>query len=951
MLGIGIISLAPAATALLTPAARKLIRKEVYGWLLAMLVSGLFLWLLSYLPIVTENGFIEVSIPWVPALGLSLSIYLDGLSLLFGLIVLGVGAVIVFYSGYYFDDVGELSRFYRLLLPFMSAMLGLVLAGNVLTLFIAWELTSILSFLLIGFYGSRSEARSGALQALIITAGGGLALLVGLVLLGTASGSMELSQIIANSSLREHPWYTAFTVLILIGCFSKSAQFPLHFWLPGAMSAPTPASAYLHSATMVKAGIYLLLRLAPSLGDTPLWQNGLMGIGLLTMLIGAAFALRQRDLKAALAYSTVSQLGALVALIGLPHGEGLTAALVGILAHSLYKAALFLVVGAVDHTTGTRNLADLGGLARHIPGWALVAVLAGLSMAGLPPLLGFVAKESLLDAMLESPLALAVVVCSAAFTVTMALILVWDVFWGRRNKEHHLHQSPRGLLFGPSVLAGGSLLAGVQLQAFVAPLLSPTVTHDLHLTLFSGLNAPFALSVVAIVSGVAIFSVRHTWRGWSLPELPQGSQIYKGIVHRVEDVGDLLLRTQGGKLRYYLLAILGAVILLQTTAGFSHLGLEHIQFQFNGAIDILRLLLLLLALGAMLASILYRKHLIAALSLGVSGYCVGGLFLIEPAPDVALVQFMVETVGTVLLIVMLARIRSEERQEAMESLWKQSRAGLARDVIISVLIGGGVAVFALAAVNNRPVAQTIASWHIEHSVPDLQINDVVGAIVTDFRGMDTIIESTVFGVAALGVLTILTRPVRGSRLPVERLSTLRGLKRIVLRHTDEDEDEIRARTSETEDREELLLGSSFSTPLTRVVAQLVLPFAFLVALSQLLYGGDAPGDGFTAGVISGLGVSLWYVVFGYQESRVRLRWLHPKWLIGGGLGLIIANAAFPLLLGLPFLTHVSFDQIVLPANLHISSTLFYETGIFLTVLGSISMVMEAIAYPKEVEAL
>lgn len=944
MIGIGIISLTPAVTALFTPALKRFLAREVYGWLLAVLVGGLFVGALTYLPRVAEQGAIEASIPWVPALGLSLSVYMDGLSLLFSLIILGIGAVIVLYAAYYFDDLRDLSRFYGLLLGFISAMLALVLAGNVLTLFIAWELTSILSFLLISFYGERPEARSGALQALIITGGGGLALLVGLVLLGTASGSMEMSHILANPSLRESPWYSAFTILILLGCFSKSAQFPLHFWLPGAMSAPTPASAYLHSATMVKAGIYLLLRLSPALGDTALWQTALMGAGLLTMLLGAVFALRQRDLKAALAYSTVSQLGAFVALIGLPHGEGLTAALVGILAHSLYKAALFLVVGAVDHATGTRNLDELGGLAKHLPGWALVAVLAGLSMAGLPPLLGFVAKESLLDAMLESPLGLAVVVCSAAFTVTMALILIWDVFWGERAKHHHLHESSRGMLFGPGVLAGGSLAAGVGLQALVVPIISTTITHDLHLSLFSGLNTPFVLSVVAIVGGAALFTARQTWRGWALPILPRGTDVYRGVIQGVERGGDLLLKTQGGKLRYYLAVILGAVILLMASAGLSHLDLGTITFSFSGVVDVFRTLLLIVALGAMVASIVYRKHLIAALSLGLSGYCIGSLFLIEPAPDVALVQFMVETVGAVLLIVMLARIRADERQEAMDALWKQSRAGLLRDVAISVLIGGGVGVFALAAINNRPESETIASWHIEHAAPDLAINDIVGAIVTDFRGMDTIIESTVFAVAALGVLTILTLPARGSRLPVDELRDVRGFRRIILRRRSRVEPDM---YTDADD----FIAPGFSTPLTRTAARLVLPFALLVALAQLLYGGDAPGDGFTAGVISGLGVTLWYVVFGYHESRARLTWLNPRLLIGAGLALIVGNAIFPLLLGQPFLAHLAFDQIALPANLHISSTLFYETGIFLTVLGSISMVMESIAYPKEVEPL
>ncbi len=945
---LALISIAPFFLAVLVPTVRERLPRLPLAWIVSALTGFLFVYLASFLPTVTEMGVIQASLPWVPGLGLTVSLYLDGLSLLFALIIVGIGAVVVLYAGYYFEETSELTRFYILLFGFMGAMLALVLAGNLLTLFIAWELTSIISFLLISFKGATSaDARNGALRALIITGGGGLALLGGAALLGTAAGSYELSEILANTTLHDHPWYGAFTVLIFVGCFSKSAQFPFHFWLPGAMSAPTPASAYLHSATMVKAGIYLLLRLYPALGDTLLWQVSLMGFGLTTLLVGAILALRQTDLKAALAYSTVSQLGALVALIGLPHEAGLEAALVGILAHSLYKATLFLTAGAIDHAAGTRNLNKLGGLASALPGWALVCLLACLSMAGLPPLLGFVAKETLLDAMLESPLALLVIVTSAALTVTMALILFWDVFMGKSHSSHAAHELSRGMVFGPGLLAGGALLAGLSLDWLVRPLLQPALDHEMHLTLFSGFTTPLFLSVAAIGTGAVVFSARDRWRQWTFPALPNGTNIYNALVRGVERAGDLVLTTQNGKLRYYLIVILGAVILLQASAGLSHI--SNIEFIWDGETDLLRGLLLLLALGTMVASIVLKRHLTAALSLGLAGYSVGGLFMLEPAPDVALVQFMVETLGTVLIIVMLARISAPERQAAMDNLWNQSRSGLVRDVIISTLIGGGVGLFALAAVTNRPVAQTVTSWHLENALPLLGFPDVVGAIVTDFRGMDTIIEITVFSVAALGVLTLLAKPN----------SDVEWSRRFVrpLRHHAAPQTPIQERSltiveapSNDEDADELL-DSHFSTPMTRTFSQLVLPFALLVALSQLLYGGDGPGDGFTAGVISGLGVALWYIVFGYKEAQRRLGWLKPRYLIGFGLTLVIANAVLPMLSGLPFLAHINFDQIVLPANLHLSTTLIYETGIFLTVLGCTSTVMEAITYPKEIEAL
>ncbi|MFN8375045.1 MAG: hydrogen gas-evolving membrane-bound hydrogenase subunit E [Anaerolineae bacterium] len=949
-MGIAVLSMTPALAALLMP--RKLPR-TLQAWLLAALVSVLFLWLLTYLPLVSDQGHFEISVPWVPELGLTLSIYLDGLSLLFGLIITGIGAAIIIYTAYYFEDIAERGRFYSLLLGFMSAMLALVLAGNILTLFIAWELTSILSFLLISFKSEKEDARSGALQALVITGGGGLALFVGLMLLGTAAGTTQISELLTNDTLRTHPWYAAFTILILIGCFSKSAQFPLHFWLPGAMSAPTPASAYLHSATMVKAGIYLMARLYPVLGDTPLWQNTLLVVGLATMAVGATLALRQRDLKAALAYSTISQLGALTALCALPEAEGIKALLIGVIAHSLYKATLFLMTGAVDHTTGTRNLDELGGLRKQMPGWALVAIVAGLSMAGFPPLLGFVAKETLLDAMLTSPGALVIVVYSAVLTVTMAVTMVAEVFFGKSPFEtddhhHHLHAVPQAMLLGPAALALGSILTGVQLDTLVTPVIDPSIHHEFHLALFAGFNIPFFLSLVAFPGGLMLFATRPIWIKAQTPPLPNAAAIYRRIVAGVEGFASILLRSQGGKIRYYLIVILAAATLLMATAGLSHLAGRSLTFTIDGGADLLKIVLLVFALGAMLASILFKRHLLAALALGLSGYCIGGVFLLEPAPDVALVQFLVETIGTVLLIVMLAKISPSARKQAMENLWSSSRAGVLRDIIISTAVGIGMTVFALAAVLNRPETQTITIWHMEHALPYIGIPDIVGAIVTDFRGMDTVIEISVFGMAALGVLTLLTTPDHSPAWPLRDLGSLNRLRLRILRVKDSTSEESHVLHPDVQEGEDESHGSRLSTPLTRVIAKIVLPFALLLAFAQLFYGGDGPGDGFTAGVTSGLGVALWYIVFGYHESRERLRWLRPRRLIGAGILLVVVNAAAPLLFGQPFLAHIPFE-IPLPANLHLSTTFLFETGIFLTVFGSSSMVLEAIAHPKEIE--
>lgn len=940
-------------------------------WVFTAVMAALFLLFLNFLPVVTAQGAQQVRFEWVPQLGLSLSFYLDGLSLLFALIITGIGALVVLYTGYYFDDAIETLHFYALLLAFSGAMLAMVLAGNIFVLFIAWEGTSILSFLLIGFNGrgagednreSALAARVGAARALVITGGGGLALIVGLTVMGAAAGSTELADILAGGSLQDHPWYTGFAVLIMLACFTKSAQFPFHFWLPGAMSAPSPASAYLHSATMVKAGIYLLARLYPVLGDTPLWMNSLMGAGLTTMAIGAIFALRQRDLKALLAYSTVSKLGALVALIGVPGGYGLKAAFVGILAHALYKGTLFLMSGIIEHSTGTRLLNQLGGLRRLMPGAALIAVGAGVSMAGYPPFIGWVAKETLLDATLpEWPLTflpILIITGASMLTVVGALMYVWGVFFGQpapdAHYDDHFHAPPLGLLAGPAIMAGMSLLTGLGLTALVDPLLTPVLGKDPHLHLFPDdgfANTAFQLSLLVLVVGPLIFAVRRVWL--ALPELPlpTGITVYNTIMGGVDRVGDLLLRLQNGRLRYYLVFILSAAAGFILVAQFLTGNLTHLSpltiTLANPAPDLLKLILLVVSLAAILASILLRQHLLAALSLGVAGYAVGGIFLLEPAPDVALVQILVETLGTVLVIIMIARIPLRQRTDMIELAKQQTKAGLLRDIALSSLMGIIVGAFALSAITNRNqtllTGSTISLWHIQNAYSKLEVNDVVAGIVTDFRGTDTLIEITVFALAGLGVLTLLTLPESSQLMGGKSITQVR--KSLAKRHNPTSspyEEDLEALQSQR-------AASRMSTPLTRFVAKLILPFSLLVALSHILYGGSGPGDGFTAGVIGGLAVALWYIVFGYFEARQRLNWLAPGRLIAVGLGVAFLNAIAPLFLGDAFLQIQLLGDA--PAGLHLTTTLFFELGIFLTVFGSTSIIMEAIAHPREVETL
>jgi NADH:ubiquinone oxidoreductase subunit 5 (subunit L)/multisubunit Na+/H+ antiporter MnhA subunit/multisubunit Na+/H+ antiporter MnhB subunit len=961
-----VLTITPFVVSLLfaLPITKNIGKPILWGWATAIIMSTLFIITLTLLPRILEEGAFSTTIVWVVDLGLQFTWYIEGLTVMFMLIVTGIAVFL--YAGYYLEDRQDLARFYSYLSAFTGAMLLLVMAGNIILLFIAWEATSIISFLLIGFKGAKYEdARVGASRALVITGGGGLALLVGLLLMGTAAGTYEFADLLTADTgafLRDHAWYPAFTFLIMIGCFTKSAQFPFHFWLPGGMSAPSPASAYLHSATMVKAGVYLLFRMYPTLGNTSFWMNTLLLVGLTTMTIGAVFAVRKRDLKGLLAYTTISTLGIFVALIALPDSAGLKAAALGIIAHALYKGTFFMLAGTVEHATGTRNLDELGGLRRLLPIPTAIAFVVGLSMAGYPPLVGFVAKEYLLLAMLPETgigiLPIVLVFMSALLNGVAALLFAWDVFISRPERQYdHFHAPPLGMHIGLMGLAGASLLFGLLIAPLLDPVLEGVLGKHPHLHLIpTEINAAVLLSLLVLVGSPALFFVRPLWMAISGIKLPSGAEIYAGIIRAVEWVGDFLLTSQSGKLRHYLIVILGAVGWLMVVGGFTSSRQLSILFQ-DPATSILKASIIVIALGATLSSILTRNHLLAVLALSVSGYSIGILFLLEPAPDVALVQILVETMVTVLTILMIARIDKDQRKKAMDFLWKGTKTwgkvGVVRDIIIATAIGTGVGLFALLAVNDRQgrieqvemvqaaeapipaddILRPITTWHLQNAYPEISATDVVGAIITDFRGTDTLIEIMVFSVAALGLLTILTLPVGREVIFGDNLTEVMDeLKEE--RATDQSKhgSESVAREDVRTTGEYYRLATkhykfdSFSTPLTRSVALVVFPFAILLSWVQILYGGSAPGDGFTAGIISGLAVASWYVVFGYFEARVRLKRLVPGRLIVLGLSLAFINAFLGLLTGGEFFGNIAFDEgsfIEGFAGLHITTSLLF----------------------------
>jgi multicomponent Na+:H+ antiporter subunit A len=717
---------------------------------------------------------------WLPSLGVSLSFVMDGLARLFTLIITGIGALVLIYAGGYFESADDYKRFGVFALLFMTAMLGIVTSMNLIGLFMFWELTSFSSFLLIGFNHEKASAREGARRALIITGGGGLALLAGLTLIGIMGGSMDIRTLDGNA-VRSSALYIPALILVFAGAFSKSAQFPLHFWLPGAMDAPTPASAYLHSATMVKAGIFLLARMTPVLGGTEAWINTLLVVGLFTFIYGAVFALRQTDLKAILAYSTISWLGALTALAAPGTEESALALSVGVLAHALYKGALFLVAGSVDHAVHTRDITRLGGLGRDMPITSAVAGIAALSMAGIPPLMGFLAKETLKATAYYSGsmVFMLLTVVGSALTVLVALRVVYDTFFGAAKADHHAHEAPISMWSAPAILGSFTVFMPLAISGVVEPLVLPTVesiTRELphiHLHLFEGFTPPFVMSLIGIALGVAGFAVRERIIGAvkALPEftIAAPNTIYRWIFDRaVPNTAQWLVdHLQNGVLRDYERIMLGAMvalILFALVAGGSDFGIRPSAFENLGWTEFV--VCILLCLGAF-GTIAAQSRLTAIVILGIDGALVSLLFVMFGAPDVAFTQLMIEVVSLVLLVLAFhflpdyITIRSPRREQF-------------RDILFAALVGVTVTVLVLVAETN-PVAPPISRWYIDNAVPIGQGHNVVNVVVVDFRGMDTLGEITVLIIAAIGVVALLrlrpTGQTRGKRLNTDTETT------------------------------------------------------------------------------------------------------------------------------------------------------------------------------------
>jgi multicomponent Na+:H+ antiporter subunit A len=877
-------------------------------------------WWTAHLTTVLDGGVVEEAHRWVPQLGLTVELRFDGFAALMVAIVSGIGVAVFAYAGSYFGGDAPLGRTMGLLTLFSGAMLGVVLADNLIVLYGFWELTSITSFLLIGQRYSLAAARSAALQAILVTGAGGLAMLLGFVILGQQAGTYRLSEILAHPPTGAA--VSASLALIALGTFTKSAQYPFHGWLPGAMVAPTPVSTYLHSATMVKAGVYLVARMAPAFALIATgWRPLVVGVGLLSMIGGGLRALRQHDLKLLLAFGTISQLGFMMVLFGVGTEAATLAGCAVILAHALFKGTLFMVVGIVDHGTGTRDIRRLPTLG---PGWRgvkVVAAVAAASMAGVPLTFGFVAKELGLDAFLNGDMAggtlvLVVLVVGSALTAGYAARFVAGLLGryvvapaassstGPASNEP-AHAPTRWFVAPAIVLTGLTTLFGLVpglldrfLGAAAGALSQVTVVP--HLAVWHGLNAALALSAVALGGGALLYvRRRQVDRALSVGSaLPTGSDGYHAVVDGVLRGADRVTGVvQNGSMPVYLGVILTTAAVLPASALIASWAWDGWPQAVDSWVQVpLVALLVTVSLGAAVI----RHRLSAALLLGVAGYAMAALFVVQGAPDLALTQAAIETLGTVLFVLALRRLPARFERRST------SRTRALR-LAVSLVVGLTVFGFALAAgTDTQP--RDVSDQMVERSLPDGHGRNVVNVILVDFRGLDTLGEITVLAVAGIGAVAL----ARAGRRPRSAPSVPVAGPGGTTRHA-----------------------------FVEVVVRALVYVAFVVSIYLLVAGHNDPGGGFVGGLVAGAAVALRYLSGGLDDVRRMVR-AKPWSIMGAGVVIAAVTATVPMLFGEPVLSNAVWHvDLPLLGEMAPTSALFFDTGVYLVVVGLVFMVFEA----------
>ena len=892
--------------------------RSAAAWSAAAVMAACLMLLAPLAHEVFVGRTIIARITWLPEWGLDLAFRLDGLGLLMAMLILGIGLLIVLYAAYYMPQEDRLGRFYGILLAFAGAMLGIVLSENVLLMLVFWEMTSLASFLLVAYKYEAHDARIAARMALAVTGGGGLALLAGLLMLGHMAGSYDLSVILLRgNTIRADPLYPVMLVLVLLGAFTKSAQFPFHFWLPNAMAAPTPVSAYLHSATMVKAGVFLLARLYPALSGTDLWLLLVGTTGAVTFAYGAYVALLKDDFKGLLAYSTVSHLGLITLMFGLDTPMSAVAGVFHLINHAIFKASLFMAAGIIDHECGTRDMRRINGLYRYMPRTAVLGILAASSMAGVPLLNGFLSKEMFFTETVGHPafsgyaqwVLPAFATVAGMLSVAYSARFVHDVFFNGEpiDLPRHPHEPPGWMRLPVEILVTLVLLVGFLPQVVVGSILYvaanavlQTAPPPFHLAVWHGFNLPLAMSLVAFGLGLV-----HYWRRHHLFSLHEryGFELSSPVAfERVyRDAGRasrwLMARLDDGSVTRYLALTIGFVLGLGAWAWLSS---EVPSRSLAGPLpstpaDAASLAALVtLAIGALGTVYFHTQRLAALVFMSVVGLVVVLTFIHLQAPDLALTQISVEIVSIVLLLLALRFLPGRSTDDS-------APARKLRDGVLAGLGGLGFAALAYAMLT-RPF-ETISGYHVANSVPGGGGTNVVNVILVDFRGFDTMGEIAVLAMAALGLHALL--------------------------------DDLRLRpcaasATDLADRHPIMLAE---------LMRPLLPLALAVSAYIFLRGHNLPGGGFIAGLIAAVALILQYIANGLDYAARRMRYDYVR-VLGAGLAIAAATGLASLAFGRPFLTSAhGYVHPPLIEKFEIASAMAFDLGVFLVVVGSVLLVL------------
>jgi len=936
-----------AVAALLPTNARNLV--SLWAAAVALVVA---VQLAVLYPDISAGTVVTERLAWVPSLGIDVVVRLDGFAWMFAMLVSGMGLLVTIYARYYLSADDPAARFYSLLLGFMGAMLGVVVSGNLVQLVVFWELTSVFSFLLIGYWTHRKDARRGARMAFTVTATGGLALPAGVLIIGHIVGSLELDAVLRSGDVvRAHPLYPLALGLVLLGALTKSAQFPFHFWLPHAMAAPTPVSAYLHSATMVKAGVFLLARLWPVLSGTDAWFWIVGGAGLATLLLGSYVAMFQNDLKALLAYSTISHLGLITLLLGLNSPLAAVAAVFHMMNHATFKASLFMAVGIIDHESGTRDMRRLDGLFRFMPITGTLAIVACAAMAGVPLLNGFLSKEMFFaetvfvsaHPSIEYGLPAAATL-AGVFAVVYSLRFGHDVFFGppptdcpRQPREPvHWMRVPVELLVLACVVVGtlpawsiGPVLA-LAAQPVVGGML-PTYS----LAVWHGFNTPLVMSLIATVGGLLVylrFAARfkqRRGRGAPLLESLDGKRLFENLLARASDAARRRVRWLGTR---RLQPQLFAMLLIAGLAGLGSALIVPLTWGDRARVPVTPEFVLLWVIAgacAIGAANQAKFHRLAALAmLSVVGLALCITFAWFSAPDLALTQLAVEVVTLVLFLLglrwMPKRLVQDDPRTASRAWWRRRR-----DLLLALAIGGGLSALSYALLT-RQAPQSISPFFIDKALPEGGGTNVVNVMLVDFRAFDTLGEITVLGIVGLTVYALLRR-FRPARETVDAT----GQQQV---SADTAGADLIDRDGDGDDH----LPPYLEVP--AVLVRLLLPVAGLFAFHLFMRGHNEPGGGFVAGLVVAIAFITQYMVSGTRWIEERMHLLPTRW-IAIGLLIALATGLGSLALGHPFLTtHTAHVTWPLVGEVHLPTAAIFDLGVFAVVVGSTLLLLTAIAH-------